>query len=393
MRHEADLQEAQYRNDQDRIHVLERQDAVRQRTRALIDAGIIKDEAAAKAEAERVQVRLDAAREEASIREVADDRREFDRRLWEIDGRGDMVQKLEREAQLQERIAFWQRQNRDLITATSTAVSELAELDKARADAAERNARSAARQLEIEQARLRGDTRAERRLSREAEVEDRTREYQTRALNPLSPADARRQAEADVAALDDAELQGKYRNFVKDGWRAALDGDLGSFMKDWFKDWSAKGLEEGLNSLGDFLKRLFQNMDFGKLGGDGGFSLSGITSSIGNLFKGFKLPGFANGGSILPGGSGGIDSQVVAFRKSPSERVDIYTPGNDAGPMGGVVFDLRGAVMTDDLLRQMRHIGRTSEDRANTWSTKNVPGLSQSQAAKQQQYTVGRKKR
>lgn len=225
-------------------------------------------------------------------------------------------------------------------------------------------------------------------------MEDRTRSYMTRENNPLSPEDARRRAEADVAALDDAELQGKYRSFVKDGWRAALDGDLGSFMKDWFKTWSAKGLEDGLNSLGDLLKRLFQSFDFGKLGsGGGGFNLSGLTSSIGNMFAGFKLPGFANGGSILPGGSGGIDSQVVAFRKSPSERVDIYTPGNDVGPGNGPHFDLRGAVMTDDLLAQMRTIGRTSEDRAYGRAVKDVPALAQSQTAKQQQHAVGRRRR
>jgi len=394
MRHEVDLQDAQFRNDQDRVRILEREDAVRQRTRALIDAGIVKDAAAAKVEAERVEARLDAAREAASLREIKDDRRDLDRRLWEIDGRGDMVQKLEREAQLQERIAFWQRQHRDLVTATATAVSEMAELDKARADAAERTARSAARQLEIEKARLSGDTRGERRLNREADVEDRTRAYMTRENNPLSPEDARRRAEADVAALDDAELQGKYRSFVKGGWRAALDGDLGSFMKDWFKNWSAKGLEDGLNSLGDLLKRLFQSFDLGKLGsGGGGFNLSGITNTFSSMFAGFKLPGFANGGSIMPGGSGGIDSQVVAFRKSPSERVDIYTPGNDVGPGGGPHFDLRGAVMTEDLLAQMRTIGRTSEDRAYGRAVKDVPALAQSQTAKQQQHAVGRRRR
>lgn len=38
------------------------------------------------------------------------------------------------------------------------------------------------------------------------------------------------------------------------------------------------------------------------------------------------LPAFAHGGTILPGGSGGTDSQIVAFRKSPNEQVDVTTP-------------------------------------------------------------------
>lgn len=39
------------------------------------------------------------------------------------------------------------------------------------------------------------------------------------------------------------------------------------------------------------------------------------------------LPGFAGGATILPHGPGSTDSQVVAFKKRPDERVDILTPG------------------------------------------------------------------
>jgi len=56
-------------------------------------------------------------------------------------------------------------------------------------------------------------------------------------------------------------------------------------------------------------------------------------------------------------------------------------------------FDLRGAVMTQDLLNQMNAIGAQAESRANTWATKNVPGLTQSKTAKQQTHQIGRRKR
>lgn len=46
---------------------------------------------------------------------------------------------------------------------------------------------------------------------------------------------------------------------------------------------------------------------------------------FGGFFK--NLLGFASGGTIFPGGTGGRDSQLVAFRKSPNERVDITKPG------------------------------------------------------------------
>lgn len=42
---------------------------------------------------------------------------------------------------------------------------------------------------------------------------------------------------------------------------------------------------------------------------------------------GIPIPGFATGGSFMVGGAGGTDSQLVAFRASPNERVDISTPG------------------------------------------------------------------
>lgn len=76
-----------------------------------------------------------------------------------------------------------------------------------------------------------------------------------------------------------------------------------------------------------------------------------FTSILGFLFPGaggfgnislHNLPGFARGGTILPGGAGGIDSQLVAFRKSPNERVDITKPGQmlDGGRASNVSVDV-----------------------------------------------------
>jgi tape measure domain-containing protein len=52
----------------------------------------------------------------------------------------------------------------------------------------------------------------------------------------------------------------------------------------------------------------------------GGFLGGGFLGGGGGLL------GFAAGGSILPSGPGSTDSQVVAFKKRPDERVDILTP-------------------------------------------------------------------
>lgn len=67
------------------------------------------------------------------------------------------------------------------------------------------------------------------------------------------------------------------------------------------------------------------------LGGGTGFGTSYFppAPSFGGL-------GFASGGTILPGGTGGIDSQLVQFRKSPNERVDITKPGQQLTSGDGV---------------------------------------------------------
>lgn len=57
---------------------------------------------------------------------------------------------------------------------------------------------------------------------------------------------------------------------------------------------------------------------------------------LGGFFS--NLLGFAKGGTIFPGSGGGQDSQVVAFRKSPNERVDITKPGQSLSA-GGVVIE------------------------------------------------------
>lgn len=61
-----------------------------------------------------------------------------------------------------------------------------------------------------------------------------------------------------------------------------------------------------------------------------GSGKGGIGGGITDWFKG--LLGFANGGSFTVGGAGGIDSQLVAFRATPGESVQV-----GGGGMGGGV--------------------------------------------------------
>jgi tape measure domain-containing protein len=77
-------------------------------------------------------------------------------------------------------------------------------------------------------------------------------------------------------------------------------------------------------------------------GGLGG--LGGLGGIVGGLFGGGggafpantgQLTGFQTGGSFSVGGSGGPDSQLVAFKASPNERVTVETPQQQANGGGG----------------------------------------------------------
>ena len=126
-------------------------------------------------------------------------------------------------------------------------------------------------------------------------------------------------------AFDDAAQ--RFGDQFSDVMTQALNGDI----KGAFANILSDTLRSALSSLGSSLFKSFS-------GGSGG---GGIGSAIASLFG--KLPKFADGGVIPPGGSGGVDSQLVAFWKSPSEQVDIRKPGQDMG--GGLT---RVIVETND---------------------------------------------
>ena len=99
-------------------------------------------------------------------------------------------------------------------------------------------------------------------------------------------------------------------------------------------------------------------------GGGGGGSLGGLAGIASSLFGGggaqpsgapaaggagggagllaaaSRLFGFRNGGDFNVGGSGGPDSQLVAFRASPGENVQINKPGQGGGRSVNVVMNI-----------------------------------------------------
>lgn len=129
-------------------------------------------------------------------------------------------------------------------------------------------------------------------------------------------ASLREGVEAAQSAFNDAARE--FGDAFAYNMERALRGDI----KGAFLDMIAEGLNAQLRDLG---ASLFKS--FGKDGGLGGW--------LGGLFKG--LPGFATGGSFKVGGSGGIDSKLVAFRATPGEMVDIRRPGQGMENGGGAL--------------------------------------------------------
>jgi tape measure domain-containing protein len=60
-----------------------------------------------------------------------------------------------------------------------------------------------------------------------------------------------------------------------------------------------------------------------------------LFAKLAGSFLGGGLPGFKTGGSFEVGGSGGPDSQLVAFKATPGEKVDISTPAQQKSGGGG----------------------------------------------------------
>ena len=249
-------------------------------------------------------------------------------------------------------------------------------------------------QMEADIARLKGDEDAARAKERELWIEQRINDLLT--LRPELTAAARRaQAEGEWEVLDTAETTGRmkdeFRYAFTDGIKAAMDGDLGGFFDQLADRFTTRMLDNLADDLFDILMNASKGMK-----SDGGGFWSSIASGIGSFF------GFGGGRA-----TGGAMSGGNWFRVGEHGPENIYMPRNgyavpdglaaagsgQAAPSNSPYFDLRGAVMTQDLLNQMNAIGAQAESRANTWATKNVPGLTQSKTAKQQTHQIGRRKR
>ena len=122
------------------------------------------------------------------------------------------------------------------------------------------------------------------------------------------------------------------------------------FLFDPFED----GIKGMLRGFVDVLRRMVAEAAAAKIFGSkksGGLGLGDlITGAVGSLF------GFAQGGSFNVGGSGGTDSQLVAFRATPGERVSVSTPAQQKSGRSIVVHQsvtVNASQLTQDQAARM----------------------------------------
>jgi len=128
---------------------------------------------------------------------------------------------------------------------------------------------------------------------------------------------------------------------------ASVFDDIGNTMIDFIVD-GKNGFADLTKSIEKaILKLLLLQGIQGITGGSGASSAGGALAT--------KLFGFAEGGSFTVGGSGGTDTQPVAFMATPGEQVTVTPAGQANGPGGAarqsgggdvyVVADMRAAAI------------------------------------------------
>lgn len=116
--------------------------------------------------------------------------------------------------------------------------------------------------------------------------------------------------------------------------------DLGLSFSSAFEDAvvGGKKFSDVLKGLGTDIARIITRKSITEPLGNAATSLLGKID-----FR--SLFGFASGGAFTVGGSGGTDSQLVAFKATPGEEVSVRTPSqqNRGGTTNNFSVDMRGA--------------------------------------------------
>lgn len=271
-----DVEIARARGDVDELRRLEDANAIRQRTRQLIDDGTDAEKARTQALQEQqvlIDARAAATRRDVEALFVANSV-EVDRIL----GNERLLPQHERHLELVERINAYVAAGAHYYDAWLKAANDLKAVEEAREEVAARSQARANRDWQITLAQARGDRSALRGLDRATWIDNRARELERQAREAGKPMDfggGDEQAAKDYADLMRAETTGAFR----DGLGSLIDDIRSGGLKD--------ALSEQLSRAGDRLidKLLdaFLDMDFsgGKDSGLGNWLNRGLDALFG----------------------------------------------------------------------------------------------------------------
>lgn len=157
----------------------------------------------------------------------------------------------------------------------------------------------------------------------------------------------------------DAENSGKLAESAITNAFSTAETSMASFLsKGEYTFNSLKNLFTGVadSIVNDLMKIFVKQQLLGPLarmmgmGGEttaGASFLEGLGGKVSSGWSSFtSLFGFAEGGSFMVGGNGGVDSQLVQFKASPNERVTIETPEQQSRV--GRVRDIHFHISTPD---------------------------------------------
>lgn len=256
------LEEARARQDFGKVQQLEDANAVRVRERQLIDDNTSADVARNKALAE--QARLIEARRETQAREIIDLGRQADLEIMREAGEARFVASRERAAEIESRIVKYRKNDMDLATAQNLVMSEMADLDAARAESARLAADAREREWKMTLAQASGDDRRLRALAGEDWIERRAREIESDAANPLNRGEGRDQATKEYGQLLRAQTTGAFR----DGLGSFLDDIRSGGVRDALSNQFENAADRLLDKLIDGLLEIDFSGGSGKGGGD-----------------------------------------------------------------------------------------------------------------------------
>lgn len=326
------------------IAALERQLEISRLTAEFEAAGFV----TTGAQSARIQVEaLEKAREIRAERErvaaLSERQLETDIQAAAIRGDGSEVERLARIIELRERESDLRALGLSDTEAKARAEEEQRQIAIATAIAEKNYELERELDFKLLLAQESGNTAEEERLQREIDL---LRTKQDLIQRGRTPDQADREAQDQQIEIDKAHLEGQIRDVAKGGFRAAIDGEFGDYLKDKLSSAADSMFDRAIDNL---LDSLFSQIDLGGLfgGGGAGGGLGGIFAGLfdkgGNIKRGqFGIVG-EKGPEIVQGPAhitGRVDTARL-MRSRPDQR-SLQPAGMSGGIVQHMSFQISG---------------------------------------------------